>query len=79
MRKPSIAVVFASLYLLAYYVLYYNVQDYKYMVWMFLGAPFVLGWMAYIIIRYGKYKGPELQENEEWGYSDKNKDSLGVF
>ena len=79
MRKPSVAVAVASLYLLAYYILFHYVNDYRYVVWMFMGAPFVLVWMAYTIIRYGKYNGPELQENEEWGYSDRSKDSLGTF
>jgi len=79
MRKPSTAIAFASLYLVVYYITYYYASDFRYVVWMFLGAPFVLCWMAYAIIRYGKYNEQELQENEEWGYSDKDKDSLSTF
>lgn len=79
LRKPSFAVIIASLYLVAYYVMHSVGGDYRYVIWMFMGAPFVLGWMAYVIIRYGKYNGAELKENEEWGYSDKDRDSPGLF
>lgn len=79
MRKPSVTVIVATLYLITYYFLYNYVQDYQYLLWMFMLAPFVLGWMAYTIIRYGKFDGKELKENEEWGYSDKEKDSLDIF
>ena len=37
MRKPSVAVAIASLYLLAYYILFHYVNDYRYVVWMFMG------------------------------------------
>lgn len=38
---------------------------------IFFISPFAIIWMAYSIIRYGKYKGRELEEGEEWGYADK--------
>ena len=42
-------------------------------VWMacFLLSPFLVGWMVYAVIRYDEYKGPDLEEGEEWGYGDK--------
>jgi hypothetical protein len=79
MRKPSFAVIIASFYLVVYYILHSFEVDYRYVIWMFMGAPFILGRMAYTIIRHGKYDGSELQEHEEWGYSDKDRDSLGMF
>ena len=76
LRKPSVAVVIATVYLLVYYMIFYFGKDLQPVLWMFMGAPFVLGWLAYTIIRYGKYNGRELNENEEWGYSDKERSAL---
>lgn len=79
LKRPSFAIAIASLYVIVYYVMYAYVQDFRYVIWMFMGAPFVLGWMAYTIIRFGKYNGMDLKEGEEWGYADKSRDSLGIF
>jgi hypothetical protein len=40
---------------------------------MFLLSPFLVLWMVYSIIKHGVYKGKELEENEEWGYADKER------
>ncbi|HEY0678860.1 MAG TPA: hypothetical protein VGD17_11275 [Chitinophagaceae bacterium] len=79
MRKPSVAVIVATLYLVIYYILFSYGADFRIIFWMFLGAPVVLVWMAYTIVRYGKYDGTDLRENEEWGYSDRKKETLGIF
>ena len=42
-------------------------------------GPVLIMWMVYCVLRFGNYKGPELKDEEEWGYADKNKDDLGVF
>jgi len=57
LRKPSFAVIIASLYLLTYYVIFHFGQNFRTLLWMFMGAPFILGWLAYVIIRFGKYEG----------------------
>lgn len=46
---------------------------------LFFLSPFLVIWMVYRIIRYDKYTGRELNEEEEWGYADKNKEELNVF
>ena len=46
---------------------------------MFMLSPLLILWMAYTIIRYGKYTGRELVEGEEWAYEDKEKDKLGLL
>ena len=38
---------------------------------MFFLSPILLVSLAYSIIRYGKYSGKELDENQEWGYQDR--------
>ncbi len=40
---------------------------------IFLALPFLMIWLLYSVIRYGKYQGRELAEEEEWGYADKEK------
>jgi hypothetical protein len=40
---------------------------------LFALSPFCVVWMAITIMKYGKYTGPELREDEEWGYQDVNK------
>ena len=46
---------------------------------LFFLSPFLVIWMVYRIIRYDNYSGKELNEGEEWGYADKNKEELNVF
>ncbi|HET9057657.1 MAG TPA: hypothetical protein VFN30_12505 [Chitinophagaceae bacterium] len=46
---------------------------------IFIFFPFLAVWMVYSILRYGKYKGKELTDKEEWGYEDKDRDQLGTF
>lgn len=76
MRKPSFAVFVASLYLVTYYAIFYFGLDFRVLLWMFMGAPFILGWLAYTIIRFGKFNGRELKQDEEWGYSDTDRSAL---
>ncbi|HEX6180671.1 MAG TPA: hypothetical protein VFZ47_05455 [Chitinophagaceae bacterium] len=78
LRKPSIAVIAATLYMAIYMVFFYR-SNINVVMAMFLAAPAMLIWLAYTIVRYGKFDGKELQDDEEWGYSDRDKDSLGVF
>ncbi len=42
-------------------------------------GPFLIVWMVYNVLKHGNYKAADLQEEEEWGYADKNKDDLGTF
>ena len=46
---------------------------------IFFLSPFLIIWMVYSVLRYGKYNGKPLEEDEEWGYADKEKKDLGVF
>jgi hypothetical protein len=46
---------------------------------IFLLSPFLIIWMVYRVIRHDTHHGRELMEGEEWGYTDKNKESLGIF
>ncbi len=37
---------------------------------LFFFSPVVLIWLAYTVIRHGKYNGADLKEDQEWGYQD---------
>ncbi len=76
--KMIFAITAASIYLLIF--LFFIFLDKPSIAsWMFLFSPIVIIWMAYIIIRYGKYTGTELAPGEEWGYEDKRKEDFGMF
>lgn len=70
LRKPFVAVILSSLYLAIYIAFFYS-GNFNVVFKMFLAAPVVLAWLAYTVIRFGKFDGRELGENEEWGYEDK--------
>lgn len=79
MRRPTFSVSFATTYLVVYLLLFKLNASHDLIFGMFFFSPVVVGWMLYTILKHGRYEGPELNANEEWGYQDKNKDSLGIF
>lgn len=76
--KDILAVCLATVYLLVYCVLLQFNHTRNFGIGMFLFSPVLMGWTAYTVLKYGKYNGPELGD-EEFGYQDKVKDDLGVF
>ena len=78
-RNPVFAASFVTVYLLIYTVLFHTGASYPILVTMFAISPFLVIWMVYVVIRFGKYSGPELQPDEEWGYQDKKREDLGIF
>jgi hypothetical protein len=78
MRNDKISIVVVTLYFVIYLILlqFESTQTYGFL--MLSVAPFLLVWMAYTILKYGRYNGPELG-NEEFGYQDKSKDQLKTF
>lgn len=76
--KVIFAITAASTYLLLFlFFIFMNKPSIA--SWMFLFSPIVILWMAYMIIKFGKYSGVELKPGEEWGYEDKKKEDLGMF
>ena len=78
MNRSTFAIIFSSLYLLLFLV---AVQlGYSTLTWiLFLFSPLNILYLAYSVIRYGKYTGKELKENQEWGYEDRNRDEIGKW
>jgi hypothetical protein len=73
MQKDIRAVTLVSIYLLGYCILLQFGQTRIYAYLMLGFAPILLIWMVYVVLKKGKYNGPELGKNE-FGYVDKQKD-----
>jgi hypothetical protein len=73
LRNPVFATTFVTLYLVIYVVLFKTGASEDLITAMFAASPFLVIWMAITIMKYGKYNGPSLGDNEEWGYEDVNK------
>lgn len=78
-RKEIIPVIIVSTVLVLYGWLLLSGKDPRFPSILFLLLPFLLIWVVYSIIRHGKFVGKEMKEEEEWGYSDKDKNELGIF
>lgn len=46
---------------------------------MYLASPLPVIWMAYTIVRCGGKNVPELDDQEEFGYADRDTASLGAW
>lgn len=77
-RKPAFAVISVSIILILYCVTLNTDGLLPISYFIFSISPLLLIWLAYTILRFGRYEGKELGK-EEWGYQDKNKDDLWVL
>jgi hypothetical protein len=78
-QNHKLVTLIVTLYLVIYTLLHQSGASLQVLGIMFLLSPFLVIWMAYTILRHATYNGKELKEDEEWGYSDKDKDDLGIF
>lgn len=72
-RNEAIPVITVSVILIFYAILILTRVSFPFINFLFFISPFLLIWMVYNVIRFGDYKGRELEEDEEWGYADKKK------
>ena len=71
LKRPFIVTIVATVYLLVYVVmLQLNILP-NFTAILFFLSPLLLAALAYSIIRYGTYAGPELEDEEHWGYQDR--------
>jgi hypothetical protein len=77
-RNANFSTVAGSFYLAVYCVLLLFQNTREYALVMFLFSPPLIGWIVYTVLKYGKFKGNDLAD-DEFGYQDKSKDDLGVF
>jgi len=78
-RKEIIPVIISSAVLLLYCWLVLSGNRSSLTNLLFFLSPVLLVWIAYTILRHGKFEGKELGDQEEWGYADKDKNELGIF
>ncbi|MBN9298102.1 MAG: hypothetical protein J0I41_13900 [Filimonas sp.] len=71
--NPRVAVSLTSLYLLIYIVLLQFDGALGIAMLMFFLSPFFIVWMVLAILKNGHFAGKELQDGEEYGYSDRLK------
>lgn len=78
LRNDIFSAVVVTIYLVVYVVLLQFESTQFYGFRMLIFSPLLLCRMIYTVLKYGKYEGPELGE-DEFGYQDKAKSELGVF
>jgi len=71
--NTTFSIITATIYLLVYCVLLQVPHLQWLAMLMFAFSPLVLCWMVYVILKYGRYTGRELAEDEEYGYGDRDK------
>ena len=72
-KKEAVPIIAVSLLLLFYSVLVLF-QIWLPVVYFIYTISFILvGWLVYSVVRFGEYKGRELEKEEEWGYADTDK------
>ena len=78
-RKPW----FVTLLVSACLVFFHALINTGTLLWLagtiFLLSPLLIAWLAYTILKHGKYHGSELGQHEEWGYQDRDRNSLDTF
>jgi hypothetical protein len=79
LRKPFVVTSLVTICLVVFHICITTGNYRNLAALIFLLSPFLIAWLAYTIMKYGKYSGPELRDDEEWGYQDKDKSSLGTF
>ena len=79
MSKSIVITSLVTMYLVIYHVLFLYNASFRLLTAMFVLSPFLVGWMAYTILKDKNYKPGELEKGEEWGYSDRDRSTLGTF
>lgn len=70
-KGESIPVIAVSVLLLLYSILILTGSLISVVEIIFVISPFAVVWLDYRVIILGRTDYPELNENQEWGYSDK--------
>lgn len=78
LKKPVFVTIAVTLYLVIYTLLFQLGASFNLLGILFMLSPFLVIWMVYTVLRFGKFEGKELDE-DEWGYCDRSRESLGVF
>lgn len=78
LRNDKFVTGLVTVYMLIYIALLQEEGTRDYAFLMLLISPLLFVCMLFTILKYGKFSGRELG-NDEFGYQDKMKDELGMF
>ncbi len=78
LRNDVFAAAVTTIYLVIYVALIQFENTQPYAIGMFIFSPLLVCWMVITIIKFGKYKGPSLGD-DEFGYQDVDKENIGIF
>lgn len=77
--KPAIVTAIVTAYLVIYYILFNAGVSENIIILLFIASPFMMIWLTVTILKDRQNPTSELPQNEEWGYSDRDRNSLGTF
>ena len=78
LRNSTFAAVVVTVFLLAYCIMLHVPALLMYAEMMLMVSPLLVVWMAYAILKDTRHESRELN-GDEFGYSDKDKNELGIF
>ncbi len=70
MKNYKLSIIFVTLYLFVFTALSRMDVELGIMLSLFSLSPFLVLWMVYSVLKYGKHSGKTLNERE-WGYEDR--------
>ena len=78
-RHPILATIVVTTSLLLYHV--FSILGFAviFTTIIFFLSPLLMIWMVLNVLKEKNTNVRELKEDEEWGYCDRDKDSLGMF
>ncbi|MEO5998224.1 MAG: hypothetical protein ABIN89_15870 [Chitinophagaceae bacterium] len=79
MKKSFWVTLIVTVYLVAYSIMSRAGVPENLLLALFTLWPILVGWMVITVLRDTSRPVQELKENEEWGYQDKDKNTLGTF
>ena len=79
MSKSFWVTFIVTTYLVIYTFLRYVEVPKYYLLTMFALSPMLVMWMVITVLKDNSRDVQELEKEEEWGYQDKDKNTLGTF
>ncbi len=79
MQRYEITIWVATFYLLIYVLLFQAGAPLWLLSLLFLLSPVPVLYMVYQVLANAVYHGKQLEEGEEYGYQDVDKNTLGLF
>jgi membrane protein implicated in regulation of membrane protease activity len=77
--RSAIPTIVVSFCLLLYSTLAVTGMAPGLQIMLFVASPFLVTWLVVTVLKDKKSPGRDLMEDEEWGYRDRKKSSLGTF